>query len=772
MGDVKEHSKDDDPENQQPRPNHLKPSINGDYYALRDDDGDDEEAQLLSPGAFNLEYEEGEATVVVVAAAAAAALAAGTIATATAAAAAPRGGLAAKLGWRGRQGWQWPRVVGVALAFGKRRGGGGGGGGSAGEGGRAGSGPTRNGGGGGVGGRIAHLLPDRARLAARLRGLSGRLRLDGPDPPLVCSISPLKADWQERPVLWLERKFPTRARRLALLVLFLACWLVLFLVPLAVGHSAAGSASATSPDQQPQAAVPVVHLDCTDTLWPRGNRCGLHGFDCRPFGNSSLAFHCPAGCASAGPLLDGPRSVGAAVVREGPLVVGDKYYRGDSSVCAAAIHAGVVGNAGGGCGVVRRLGPADVFGAADRNGVRSVPFDSYFPLAFAVDPGGGCGGGGGVDPRAALLAIDLLFSSVLVLFATDPPLIFFTVFLATFAHVGLASDPPPVSRHSVAVLPELLSTLSARLPPALVVAAVAYRVCVRRALGGSFPRTGLLPLRAQVEKLLLWLLPLWLGALANHTFGGGGGVPVPSSSYYSSLSSAGFGLLLALVAVTALLQAHTFWAEGRLRRLLVLYAGLATAVAAAAASAPAWGLELRAQPYAASLLLLPATAVQTRASLAAQGLLLGLFVHDVARRGFAPVLLASSATTAARRSSSSSVTTLPQLAAAPVIKTPPAGAGIWSISFAWASPPPPLADGVSVLVNDVERHRSVLAEPRAPGRGGPLGDGFVWARKPDGELPEYFRFAYTWDGEALDYTRAGVWHANGTWTPPPEPGAP
>ncbi|KAL8404564.1 hypothetical protein RB594_009425 [Gaeumannomyces avenae] len=626
MGDVKEHSKDDDPENQQPRPEHLKPSTNGDYYALGDDDGDDEEAQLLSPGAFNLE----------------------------------------------------------------------------------------------------------------------RLRLDGPDPPLVCSISPLKADWQEWPVLWLERKFPTRARRLALLVLFLACWL------------------------------------------PRGNRCGLHGFDCRPFGNSSLAFHCPAGCASAGPLPDGPRSVGAAVVREAPLVVGDKYYRGDSFVCAAAIHAGVVGNAGGGCGVVRRLGPADVFGAADRNGVRSVPFDSYFPLAFAVDPGGGCGGGGGVDPRAALLAIDLLFSSVLVLFATDPPLIFFTVFLATFAHVGLASDPPPVSRHSVAVLPELLSTLSARLPPALLVAAVAYRVCVRRALGGSFPSTGLLPLRAQVEKLLLWLLPLWLGALANHTFSGSGGVPVPvpsSSSYYSSLSPAVFGLLLALAAVTALLQAHAFWAEGRLRRLLVLYAGLAAAVAAvaaASASAPAWGLELRAQPYAASLLLLPATAVQTRASLAAQGLLLGLFVHDVARRGFAPVLLASSAITAARlssssSSSSSSVTTLlPLLAAAPVIKTPPAGAGIWSISFAWASPPPPppLADGVSVLVNDVERHRSVLAEPRAPGRGGPLGDGFVWARKPDGELPEYFRFAYTWDGEALDYTRAGVWHANGTWTPPPEPGAP
>jgi hypothetical protein len=65
--------------------------------------------------------------------------------------------------------------------------------------------------------------------------------------------------------------------------------------------------------------------------------------------------------------------------------------------------------------------------------------------------------------------------------------------------------------------------------------------------------------------------------------------------------------------------------------------------------------------------------------------------------------------------------------------------------------------GVSVVVNDVERFRGTGAESN-----------FTWTRR-EVEKPEYFRFGYVnyavFGGVGYsDFTRAGTWWANGTWS--------
>lgn len=68
-------------------------------------------------------------------------------------------------------------------------------------------------------------------------------------------------------------------------------------------------------------------------------------------------------------------------------------------------------------------------------------------------------------------------------------------------------------------------------------------------------------------------------------------------------------------------------------------------------------------------------------------------------------------------------------------------------------------EGISVLVNDVERFRGWFAEKRLEDMV------FGWTRGAGRMVDEYFRFGFvTEGGKALDYTEAGTWFANGTWS--------
>jgi hypothetical protein len=299
----------------------------------------------------------------------------------------------------------------------------------------------------------------------------------------------------------------------------------------------------------------------------------------------------------------------------------------------------------------------------------------------------------------------------------------------------MASDPPSYSTYA-----SLASTTLGRFLPAIFVATLLYHYCIRKSL---------LHCRASLEKTILWVGGAWVGALNNYTFEL---IPLQRLTGHDIRQQPGAITALVIIVLVifaiAVYQIWCFRQEARLPRYLSLYACLGISLGVLAAMP---GLNLRIHHYILALLLLPGTALQTRISLLAQGLLVGLFVNGIARWGFDSILQ----TSAALRGDAQLGTGIPNL-------LEPAVNGS-QLTFVWEA----LLrgyQGVSVLVNDVERYR-----------GAALGSGstanqtsFTWTRQAVNS-PEYFRFGFVsyqpFGGVSYsDFTRAGTWWPNGTWS--------
>jgi hypothetical protein len=465
---------------------------------------------------------------------------------------------------------------------------------------------------------------------------------------------------------------------------------------------------------------------------PSPESCGPDGRNCFPFSNASFAFVCPAGCSSAQVL--NPRAIGPQIINYQSLVVGgaagsgdDAFvYRGDSFICSAAIHAGVISDGNGGCGVLSLVGERDSFGAVTRHGISSVGFDSHFPMSFTFgEATAKC-----EDPRWNLLILSTIFTALFGIFTTSPATFFPPIFTILFFQTGMASDPPSYSNYA-----SLTSTTLGRFLPAALAAALFYQFSVRKSLRNC---------KAQVEKTILWVGGAWVGALGNYTFER---IPIQRLTGHDIKQQP--GAITALVIIVLILfavvlyQAWCFRKEGRLPRYLALYATLGVGLGILSAMPK---LTLRIHHYIIALLLLPGTALQTRVSLLCQGLLVGLFVNGIARWDFDSILQ----TAAALRGDGQLGSGIPSILE-PVVNGS-------SITFAWDSILRGY-QGVSVVVNDVERYR---------GSAGSDQDSFTWNRKDD-EKAEYFRFgfiSYQLFGNVAysDFTRAGTWFTNGTWS--------
>ncbi|KAF2242888.1 hypothetical protein BU26DRAFT_543618 [Trematosphaeria pertusa] len=559
-------------------------------------------------------------------------------------------------------------------------------------------------------------------LKARRAGILGLLQ--GPRPPRIQSINPLLPSVQEAPPALLNRLLPRKGHQFVLLCVCLLLWAAVFVSFLS---SQLPVKDGTGRD--------VVNLDCVDSLWRRKNECGIDGLDCRPFSNVSFAFRCPARCASVQVL--NPRAVGPLDVNYRPLVIGAGAYRGDSFVCGAAIHSGIVSNAKGGCGRASLNGEHEDYPGVKRHGIESIPFDSYFPLSFSLssDDSIRCP----TDPRQALLFISLFFASMLSLFASSPKILF-PIFTLIFAHVSFASDPPSASYRNSTVLPDHLSMFAKRLLPAFFCAVVIYWTTVKRTLSG---------LTAQVEKTVLWLGGFFFGAMSNYTFDW---IPISRLTGHDLEQQPGAKIALSIILIILIAviagQVYYFWLEGRLLQYLALY-GLFIVGILISLAIP--GVNLRIHHYILALLLLPGTSLQTRPSLLYQGILLGLFVNGIARWDFDSILQ----TTEALRGDGQFESVVPKILEPAISFT----AGNVIATFSWVSPPADVA-GISVLVNDVERDRAFFGD-------GIDGDvkSFEWTRPIGMQLNEYLRFAWVTNGRAvLDYTKAGTLFANGTWT--------
>jgi hypothetical protein len=566
-------------------------------------------------------------------------------------------------------------------------------------------------------------IPYPIRRTARTVGRWAR----GPPTPITYKIKPIFPTVQQAPIWLIDRYLPNKKHKIWLVMVYFAVWIVAYALVMRQGLRASDIPDWGTPSD----------IGCGNTFWVSGNQCGLDGDDCRPFNGSGFAFKCPASCSTYSVL--NPRAVGTQEVIYQPLIIGgpngsndsNAIYRGDSFICGAAIHAGVITDSHGGCGVVNIIGTQSNFVASERHGLSSVGFDSYFPLAYTFANDVVCSS---QDMRWPLLALSVVFTSVLSLFTTSSRIFYFANFVGIFWNTGLATDVP--NHSSIA---DLVSNIIGKFLPAMFVAWVMYdKMGIRRTLKG---------LTAQIEKTVLWLGACWVGALTNYTFDF---IPIqrltPHDLQQQPGARAALAIIILVLLTIAVSQVWFFRQEGRLIRYLQLYLLFVVALLFCLALP---NLSLRIHHYILGLLLLPGTSIQTRPCLLYQGLLVGFVINGIARWGFDPILQTSAALLGDGQLDSP----LPAILA-PIITL---GANISTINFKWGPSPGLRYDGISVLVNDVERFRTYFAD------GDLYEDSFTWTRKANQTINEYFRFAYMEGSQSDDYTKAGVWNTKGEW---------
>ena len=466
--------------------------------------------------------------------------------------------------------------------------------------------------------------------------------------------------------------------------------------------------------------------------------CGLDGDACRPFDEGAFAFRCPAGCSFAWVLE--PYFVGAQEVNYQSLVIGGPsdpdqtdpgIYRGDSFICPAAMHAGLISDQGGGCGVLRRTGAHSDFPSVEKNGIPSIEFPSSFPLSFTFDGSSSSDAGAQCqDLRWPLFAFALLVTTILSLCVTSAAAFYTSIFFIVYFQVALSSDSPYSPDYY-----EIVSTALGRFLPAAFCGYAIYYFCVRHTLSD---------LDAHWDKTVLWLGGCWVGALNTDTLD-----KIPISRLTPHDIQQQPGAVPALVSIVGVLvviiitQAIAFRNEGRMPKMLAIYGIMACAVGVLLIVPH---MNLRIHHYILALLFLPGTTLQTRPSLLYQGLLVGLFINGIARWGFDSVLQTSGALLNGAQLGSA----LPVVDA--VVRSNQ------SIGFTFSDLEPDAA-GVSVLVNDVERFQSFT------GKDGSI-DPFNWTREND--EPQFFRFGYVKMSSLggvwyEDFSAPAVWDIDGRW---------
>ncbi|CAO1622998.1 unnamed protein product [Sympodiomycopsis kandeliae] len=493
---------------------------------------------------------------------------------------------------------------------------------------------------------------------------------------------------------------------------------------------------------------------CTTSFWAQNERCGDNGQDCSPFSsNTSLAFRCPSGCSST--KLGAARAVGTELPNFIPLVVGDGIYRGDSWICPAAVHAGIIDESKGGCGTLWQIGAYSNYTSSNKNGINSVAFDSSFPSSYLFDrnvESHQCS-----DERTQVYILDVILSAFTG-FVLQPKMIvwYYTLICLGFWHINYASEPrdyPPTPGEPMG---DFL--------PTLFIGYALWRLTFRFIL----PRFSKMP----IERTIWTLGAFWIGVLLNVVFAN-----VPLQRLVANDLQKQPGALTALiiiivvVIVIAINQIRVIRKTGYLPKYLTLtilggiIIGLLTAI-------PETGLRLH--HYIIALVLLPFTAFPTRLSLIYAMFLLGMFLNGVGRWGYDGIIQDE----AVIRGDDIIGSKLPLFITngnwTGVDKNTNTG------YIYWEDLPSDLSyDGFDLMVDDVLRLSStsstrynlasLLDYYQLSGDSSNLtyypnsGAGQQSINDTIANQPHYIRLAYTKEGTAGDFTSAAVAYWNGTW---------
>ncbi|GAA6009662.1 uncharacterized protein JCM10292_003882 [Rhodotorula paludigena] len=473
----------------------------------------------------------------------------------------------------------------------------------------------------------------------------------------------------------------------------------------------------------------------TTSYWESNDGCGINGTECEPFSDYSYIFRCPSQTLDT-ELLN-QRAIGDISVIYEPLVVGggdaQGTYRGDSWICAAAIHHGLFGNRKGGCGQLELVGAFENYVGVERNGVRSVGFASEFPRSYRFVEGvsqNGC-----KDLRDEILGFDVAMSVVYSFFIRPSPLAFYWVLLCLGAwHISLVSDP--------STMPPDLESAFRNFLPALFVGESFWRHAWRWVLP-AFENSGYI-----LERTVWYLAGFWFGTLENISLSW---IPLDRLTP-DDISQRPGGLVAVIVLVIFLFCVvvnqlrvirKTGWFFFYLKWYIV--GGIVLGILA---SLPT--LELRLHHYIAALALMPGTAFVTRPSAIFQGFLLGLFLNGAMRWGMDSILQTPDSLRGDGALGSAlpvfltnSSTFVADLADGLIRWLGPEEAGVEGEGW----------NGFALIVDDVLRQTGAATNFSLAGL--------------DTSIVHYFRLAYQQDGSSGDFTKAATaFLSNGTWINP------
>jgi len=269
------------------------------------------------------------------------------------------------------------------------------------------------------------------------------------------------------------------------------------------------------------------------------DQCGPGGVKCLPFSTGWWVARCPGNCLGNG---------------YGSPVIGDYYYTANSRVCAAAIHAGVIDNAGGGCFKMRFAGEQSAYNGTTSNDVTSTSF-GWFPKSMEfskVDNGQSCNDiAPWVDVYIAF-GIAILFLVVRV----KSSLAFSCLVLTGFIYLTVSSTLSSGDAYIVA-----LNDYSPRL---LVLALFC---------GFSWPIAGRItfpdPRRFPLDGLLFYFLPFWLGIHMDFLQTIGIDLTFSQGMFSSTSMIIGFVLFIIIGGAAVLYQFLQLYRARKLSKVLI-----------------------------------------------------------------------------------------------------------------------------------------------------------------------------------------------------------
>lgn len=434
--------------------------------------------------------------------------------------------------------------------------------------------------------------------------------------------------------------------------------------------------------------VHSIACDVNLSFWAGPNAaCGINAESCLGSKVGTIyKFRCPANCVRESWTYT-PMPVGRKVAYHEPFVVGtDNAYRSDSSICAAALHHGIISDKYGGCGVLKvQESPDEFTGALGNNSITSFAFDGPFVSSFTFLPVDECTGC--KSKSSTIMWLNFFATVFFAYFITNSLWFLLIVSTIGFWTVILAANPP-WHGGSPDANAEIISQGLGRYLPCFFGLMFIYRIATEYQLGDC---------RANLARAVLWAVPFYLGILENYTFGY---IPVDRLIISDLNTQAGAWTAFIIIAciVTAIVarQAYVIAALGYFWPYIGLYVGMAIGLVLLGMIPH---VTLRIHHYILALIFIPGTFPRTGLSYVYQGLLVGLFVAGASRWGFDPI-----------------VQTYEQLRRGGPIEhgghayfldpLVSAGDDLANYVLNWAqNTTEPLLDGFSLVIDDIERWR-------------------------------------------------------------------